>query len=180
MIIFVRDFGERTEIWLMNSDGSGQKQLTSGGWRDERPFVSPDGKRVIFMSNRHGNYEIFTMSIEGSDLKRMTNSSSWKIFPVWSPDGRYIAYAQKFRSEGRMMGMIRIMNADGTGDHEVTGVETRDENPMWSPCGKFIIFQSVRDKNFEVYRMKIDGSDPVRLTVDPAWDGWASFVPLKK
>ena len=74
--------------------------------------------------------------------------------------------------------MIRVMNAGGGGDRAVTAVETRDENPRWSPDGRFIVFQSVRDGNFEVYRIDADGSHPVRLTDDPAWDGWASFVPV--
>ena len=76
-----------------------------------------------------------------------------------------------------MQGMIRVMNSDGTGDREITKVETRDENIMWSPDGRFFVFQSVRDGNFEIYRVRRDGSDPVRLTDHPAWDGWASFVP---
>lgn len=74
--------------------------------------------------------------------------------------------------------MIRVMNAGGGGDRAVTAVETRDENPRWSPDGRFIVFQSVRDGNFEVYRIDADGSHPVRLTDDPAGDGWASFVPV--
>jgi len=48
--------------------------------------------------------------------------------------------------------------------------------PAWSPDGRSIVFQSVRDGNFEVYRVQRDGSDPLRLTHDPAWDGWALFV----
>ncbi len=179
-IVFVRDFGERTEIWIMGADGSSPKRLTSGSWRDERPFVSPDGSKILFMSNRDGNYEIYVMAADGSGPTRMTQTPEWEIFPVWSPDGRRIAYARKYRADGRMQGMIRIMSADGSGDRAITAVETRDENVMWSPDGRFLVFQSVRDGNFEVYRTDADGSNPVRLTDNPAWDGWASFIPLGK
>lgn len=179
-IVFVKDFGDRTEIWMMATDGSSPRRLTSGSWRDERPFVSPDGSKILFMSNRDGNYEIYVMAFDGSGQTRMTRTPEWEIFPVWSPDGKRIAYAQKFRADGRMQGMLRIMNADGSGDRAVTEVETRDENVMWSPDGRFLVFQSVRDGNFEVYRTNADGGNPVRLTVHPAWDGWASFVPLGK
>ena len=65
-------------------------------------------------------------------------------------------------------------------DRALTAVDTRDENVMWSPDGRAIVFQSVRDGNFEIYRAARDGSGPVRLTRDPAWDGWASFVPPAK
>jgi Tol biopolymer transport system component/ankyrin repeat protein len=176
-ILFVKDFGEKTEIWIMGADGSNPQRLTSGTWRDVRPFLSPDGSKILFMSTRDGNYEIYTMAADGSDQKRITRTPEWEIFPAWSPDGKQIAYSQKYRADGQMQGMIRVMNADGSGDRAVTAVETRDENAMWSPDGHFIVFQSVRDGNFEVYRVNADGSHPVRLTDDPAWDGWASFVP---
>jgi len=176
-ILFVRDFEKRTEIWIMDADGTHPRRLTGNDARDERPFMSPDGSRIVFMSNRDGNYEIYTMAADGGDERRLTNTPEWEIFPAWSPDGSEIAYSRKFRAEGRMQGMIRVMNADGSDDRAITAVGTRDENALWSPDGRFIVFQSVRDGNFEVYRMNRDGGDPVRLTDDPSWDGWAAFVP---
>lgn len=176
-ILFVRDFGERTEIWIMDADGANPRRLTNNAARDERPFMSPDGSRIVFMSSRDGNYEIYTMAADGSDPRRLTQTPEWEIFPTWSPDGKQIAYAQKYRADGRMQGMIRVMDADGSHDRAITAVETRDENAMWSPDGRFIVFQSIRDGNFEVYRIDADGGHPVRLTDNPAWDGWAAFVP---
>jgi TolB protein len=179
-ILFVRDFEKRTEIWIMNADGTGAGRLTANECRDERPFMSSDGTRIVFMSNRDGNYEIYTMAPDGGAQTRLTRTAEWEIFPVWSPDGTKIAYSQKFRADGRMQGMIRVMNADGTGDHAITGVETRDENVMWCPGSRFILFQSVRDGNFEVYQANADGSDPIRMTDHPAWDGWACYLRIAK
>jgi TolB protein len=176
-ILFVRDFDKRTEIWIMNADGSEARRLTHNEARDERPFMSPDGSKIILMSNRDGNYEIYTMAPDGSGQTRLTNTPELEIFPVWSPDGTRIAYARKFRAEGRMQGMIRVMNADGSGDRAVTATETRDENPMWSPDGRHILLQSLRDGNSEVYQVDLDGGGAVRLTDHPAWDGWASYLP---
>lgn len=71
---------------------------------------------------------------------------------------------------------MREQMATGRAATLVTRAETRDENGLWSLDGRRIIFRSVRDGNFEVYQVDADGSNPVRLTHDPVWDGWASFV----
>jgi Tol biopolymer transport system component len=176
-ILFVRDFEKRTEIWVMNADGSEAGRLTDNEFSDERPFLSPDGSKILFMSDRDGNYRIYTMAPDGSNQTRLTHSKDWEIFPAWSPDGKKIAFSRKFRVDGQMKGMVRVMNADGTDDHAITGVDSRDENAMWSPDGRFILFQSVRDGNFEVYQVNANGSQPVRLTDNPAWDGWACYLP---
>lgn len=179
-VLFIRDLEKKTEVWIINVDGTNPRRLTNNEARDERPFMSPDGSKIAFMSNRDGNYEIYTMAADGSRQTRLTNTPALEIFPAWSPDGTKIAYANRYRAGGRMEGMIRIMNADGSGDYAVTAAETRDENPMWSPDGRHIILQSVRDGNFEVYQVDLDGSKPVRLTENPAWDGWACYVPTGK
>jgi len=179
-ILFVRDFEKRTEIWAMNADGSEARRLTNNEARDERPFLSPEGSKILFMSNRDGNYQIYTMAPDGSGQTRLIHTTDWDIFPVWSPDGTKIAYSRKFRADGQMKGMVRVINADGTGDQAITGIDSRDENAMWSPDGRFILFQSVRDGNFEVYQVNADGSLPVRLTDHPAWDGWACYLPSGK
>lgn len=178
-ILFVKDYQSRTEIWTMRSDGTEQVKLTTNNARDERPFLSPDNSRIVFMSNREGNYEIYTMNADGSNQQRLTNTPYFEIFPIWSPNGKKIAYSQKIRVDGIMQGGIRVMNADGSNDAEVTQAATRDENPFWSPDGEQIVFQSVRDKNFELYTVRTDGTNATRITNNPSWDGWANFVPIE-
>ena len=171
-IYFMKDFTSRAEIWVINSDGTNPQRLTNNSARDERPFLSPDGSKILFMSNRDGNYEIYMMNPDGNNQTRITNTTYWEIFPVWSPDGTKIAYAKNFSSGGVRQGGIHLINPDGSGDQELTIASGKDENPCWSPDGKHIIFQSVRDRNFEIYTMNVDGSNQTRLTNNPAWDGW--------
>jgi Tol biopolymer transport system component len=110
--------------------------------------------------------DIYGMAPDGRDVRRLTSSPESEEYSEFTPDGR-------------MQGMIRVMNADGTGDRAVTALETRDENPMRSPDGRHIILQSVRDGNSEVCQVDLDGLRPVRLTGRPAWDGWACYLPAK-
>lgn len=177
-IYYILDFINRTEIWVMNANGTGARKLTSNNWRDERPRISPDGSTILFMSNRDGNYEIYTMDADARNTRRITNSAAQEVFPTWSNDGQKIAYSQHRILNGRSEADIHVMSADGSNDRVLTSATGRDENAAWSPDDRYILFQSERNGNFEVYRMKSDGTEQMRLTTNPAWDGWASPGPV--
>ena len=178
-VLFIKDYLTKTEIWIMDSDGSNQIKLTSNNARDERPFLSPDGSTILFMSNRDGNYEIYLMDIDGSNQRRITSTSRHEIFPTWSPDGSKIAYSQNYLSAGVPQAEVHVVNPDGSNDIVLTSSAGRDENPRWSPDGNYLVFQSERDGNFELYSMSKDGSNQTRLTNSPHWDGWASWAKLQ-
>ena len=58
--------GTNEEIYIMNADGSGQTRLTFNNFRDVCPSISPDGRKIVFSSNRDGDYEIYIMNCDGS------------------------------------------------------------------------------------------------------------------
>lgn len=76
----------KTDIWLMNSDGSGQVNLTGGvGTSNGTPQWSPDGTKIAFVSDRDGNNEIYSMNADGSDPVNLTNDPAQDTEPAWSP-----------------------------------------------------------------------------------------------
>ena len=80
------------EIFVMNPDGTGRTQLTSNTTDDTSPRWSPDGSRIVFTSERDGNYEIYIMSADGSGQTRLTNAPGTDNMPsVWSADGARIS-----------------------------------------------------------------------------------------
>ena len=92
----------------------------------------------------------------------ITSGDADNYLPSWSPDGKRIAYTSR-PSSGVLQ--IYVMNADGTGQTDLTnGATASDWGPAWSPDGTKIAFTSDRDGNREVYVMNADGSDPVNLT----------------
>ncbi len=87
----------KMEIWVMNADGTDQRQITRLGGANFAPFFTPDGKRIIFSSNyrnpRSGNFDLFLVNLDGSGLEQVTTSPEFDGFPQFSPDGRRLVWA---------------------------------------------------------------------------------------
>ena len=80
-----------SEIWMMNADGSAQKQMTAGKHNDASPRFSPDGKLLVFISDRSGSSQLWTIAVDGGEAKALTDFGPGVADPEWSPDGRFIA-----------------------------------------------------------------------------------------
>jgi len=90
-IVFPSDASGNREIWIMEGDGSGQRQLTGDGRFNQIPAVSPDGRYIVFVSGRAGNPNIWRMNIDGSDPIQLTHGED-DFGPQCSPDGRWVFY----------------------------------------------------------------------------------------
>ena len=212
--------GGTEEIYVMNADGTGQTRLTTDSGRDIAPAWSPDGSKIVFQSNRSGNWQIWTMSPTGTNQTRLTNTGTNEGTPRFSPDGSKIVFVSDRSGKGN----IWTMNADGTSpvrgtqgnysndypswspdgsliaftsERTVNGPDTYtitpagtnetgpltstfNQRPHWSPDSTRIITQSPRGGNWDVYSMKLDGTDPIRLTTDAGLDQapfWGPGVP---
>jgi Tol biopolymer transport system component len=137
-IVFGSGRDGNREIYVMNSDGSGQTRLTSHGSADHSPTWSPDGARIAFVSERDGNPEIYVMNADGSGLARLTTSPGADVDPDWSPDGMRIAFA----SERNGNSEIYTMSVDGSAPTRLTVSSATDGQPAWSPDGARIAFSS--------------------------------------
>jgi TolB protein len=85
------------EIFVMNADGSGLKQVTSLGGASFAPFFTPDGTHVIFSSNHHNpkgrDFELWLIGADGTGLERVTWNPTFDGFPMFSPDGARLVFA---------------------------------------------------------------------------------------
>ena len=79
------------DLWMMRPDGQEQKQLTLNSATNDAPTVTPDGRYIIFISNRAGAFQVWRMQIDGSDPVPLT-SGGGKNFPGISPDGKWVLY----------------------------------------------------------------------------------------
>ncbi|MDP2949524.1 MAG: PxKF domain-containing protein [Chloroflexota bacterium] len=129
----------------------------------ESAFPGANGK-IVFASDRDGNWEIYVMNADGSGQVKLTNNLADDQFPAWSADGTKIAFSRDCD--------IYVMNADGSGQTNLTNdLLTCDGQPTWPPDGSKIVFHS----DSEIYVMDADGSNRTNLTnspedeYDPAW-----------
>ena len=84
------------DVWVMDADGSNQRQVTDLGGASFAPYWHPDGDKILFSSNHHDpagrDFEIYMIGVDGSGLERITHSEGFDGFPVFSPDGRYLVF----------------------------------------------------------------------------------------
>ena len=133
------------DLYVMNIDGSGKTSLTRnvpfGGWSAS---WSPDGRRIAFVTGcgqnrQHGGFQIYVMDADGSNPTPLTDAPGDDEYPSWSPDGRLILF-QSSRDNYVQIGQfiapnreIYVMNADGTGQTNLTNDPAWDRLPDWLP-----------------------------------------------
>ena len=155
----------KSQIYVMNADGSNPTRITNNSAGDSQPSWSPDGTRIAFVSDRDGSEEIYVMSADGSNQTRLTNNSDLDFDLAWSPDGTKIAFStsRDFSGPNRSL-EIYVMNADGSNPIRLTNNSAIDAQPSWSADGTRIAFTSHRDGLPLVYVMKADGTNQTNIT----------------
>ena len=145
-IVFMSKRDGNAEIYIMNSDGSEQINLTQHPAADYNPAWSPNGKQILFSSDRDGIFDLYLMDADGTNVRRIFKSSKYRMDAAWSPDGKRIAYAQGDPGKAKLQfGMRFVPYADltlcvATANGDSVEKLTDGFNPSWSPNGREIAF----------------------------------------
>jgi len=104
------------EIWVMDRDGGGKRQVTRLGAASFAPYFHPDGRRIVFASNhpdpKGRNFDLYLVGGDGTGLERVTSDASFDGFPMFSPDGKRLAFASN--RGGAVRGETNLFVADWT------------------------------------------------------------------
>ena len=164
-------FDGNQELYLLRDNGTITRRLTRHGMIDVSPTFSPDGRKMAFVSSRHGSPQIFILDLASGSVKRLTYEGKYNTQPSWSPVGDKIAFTTMQKS-----GEINIftVNADGTGLRQLTYRARHNEAPSWSPDGTMIMFSSDRSGGKKLYVMNADGRNQRSLglggqQMQPSW-----------
>jgi TolB protein len=160
-----------SDIFLIDLNGNIVQKLTDHWAIDVSPSFSPDGSRMAFVSNRAGGTpQIYVMNISDGAVERITFESKYCTSPSWSSRNR-IAFAAV--SQGLLD--IYTIAPDGSRMRRVTSGTGNNEDPCWSPDGRYIVFSSNRNGRYHLY-LTNEGGDHQRLLTNlpgnqtaPSW-----------
>jgi Tol biopolymer transport system component len=166
------------ELFLINADGSGLRRLTRNAVADGDAVWSPDGRKIAFLSWRHGTgSDVFVMNADGSDQRNLTRKPGNEVAPAWSPDGRTIVFSAVPPAQPLWVGGSRsasgpyrdvyVMNADGSDQRNLTHTQEAEEwAGGWSPDGRTIAFAAYDGQSNRIFVINADGSGKRALTHD--------------
>lgn len=152
-------------IWGIQTDSSGRaegapRKLISGSGAQLDDEISPDGKRVVFASDRSGDTEIWVTNIDGSNPLQLTSlHAPLAGSPRWSPDGRWIVFGAMVDDSGGAF----VVRAEGGTPRRLTPPGVMALVFAWSRDGKSIYFDGNPGGKWGIWKMPAQGGDPVRV-----------------
>ena len=149
----------------MNPDGSAQTRLTSNVITDTQPAASCVAAKVAYQSFRDGSWELCLANLDGTGVQRLTHTTWDEVSPSWSPSGDQIAFQT---NEGGMWRIAVMDVASGARWFITRDIGDSAESPAWyyTDC-EWIYFQGLHLGDWDIYRVKPDGSMSERAVYGP-------------
>ncbi|HEX8846511.1 MAG TPA: protein kinase [Pyrinomonadaceae bacterium] len=158
-ILYTSKSNGNPDIWIMNSDGSGQKQLTTDPKSDFGPVMTPDGRYIVFTSTRAGKSNIWRMNSDGSNPKQLTSGNREADLSC-TPDSRWIVYTSVVSGKRKLF----KISIDGGNP-----IQLADDvrSPQVSPDGKYIAcYYREDEKTTNFVLLPIEGGAPTKTIKD--------------
>jgi len=129
-------------LWIMDRDGGNRRRLTTGPYTDERPCLSPNGREIVFVSNRSGHLNLWRLEPETDALTQLTDHKGLDYRPIFSPDGQWLAFFSDDNPQNRHdLCLLEL----GTGEvywPVPQGLFKWIHGAFWLPDGDTILFHA--------------------------------------
>jgi TolB protein len=185
------------DIFMADLDGKIVKQLTHSKGYDAEATLSPDGKKMIYTSDKDGDIELYIMDLQSGKETRLTNTVGYDGGAWFSPDGKKIIWrASRPATEDAIKEYkellaehlvaptnmeVFVANADGSNARQVTQYGQANWAPAYMPDSKRIIFASNHEYKrgfpFNLYTINEDGSNLQKISRDKGFDAFPMFSP---
>ena len=159
------------DIFITDVYAGNMTQLTKNKWIDFNPSISPDAKKLSFVSDRNGNRDIYIVELEwldgytqwkGNNLINLTDSKENDWTPVFSPIENKIAFSTYFPENDNYD--IFIMNDDGSNKQNLTNTSMYEKFPQFSPDGSYIIYQGWQKGKMEIFFLGLLDKNIINMT----------------
>jgi TolB protein len=174
-VTYVMHKDNNTDIYVSEIGGSGMRRMTNNRAIEVSPSWSPDGTRMVFMSDRSGTPQLYILDVASGQERRITYKGEYNASPSWSPTGEWIVYSARTGLENMD---VYLIDPESLYSYPVVIHERVDQDPAWSPDGRKIVFASSRRGKRDIYTVDLDGSNLLRLTSEfgsctgPSWATW--------
>jgi TolB protein len=182
------DFDPHMDLFVADLATGVLTRLTDAPGYDAECSFSPDGDRILFVSDRDGDPDIYVMDADGGNVRQLTNAPGYDGGPFFSPDGAWIAYRTDRLEKDALQ--IHVMRADGSGDTAVTAGKGVHWAPFWHPTRPWLIWTGAdhsdptQRPNYDLWIVRYEATAagfrttaPVRLTDHPSADVLPAFSP---
>ena len=140
------------DIYTMNADGGDVKQITTDPAYDAEPIWSPDGSKILFITDRLTNFEIFSINPDGSGEVNISNSPGNDGEIGFTPDGEQL-FCRSDTPDKLLVNQIYLVKPDGTNRRQISSFADKTYRIAYSPRTQKFALTSKKDGNFEIYTM---------------------------
>ncbi len=163
-ILFVRKVDGRRQIFIINTDGSGEKSLSNPDFDEFDPAFSPDGSQIIFVSKRKGTFTIAMMEKDGTKIRDLAQQKEKIRFPTVSPNGKFVAF---IAYQNNVPGLF-IIGRNGRNLKNIIKEKVVESRPRFTPDGsKIVILTRQRGMKYsDVCIINKNGKEVKNLTID--------------
>jgi TolB protein len=172
-IAFASNRSGHWEIWLMDWDGSNQRQVTTHKALSILPSWSPDNERMVYTSFFRGTSDMYVINRRGGGRIRVNSGLNLNTSATFSPIGNDIAFVGSVRGNPD----IYLIKDDGSNLRRLTTTGSVESTPEWSPNGRQISFTSGRSGSPQIYVMDAEGTNVRRISYDGNWNDDATWSP---